>query len=376
VVRPQWTTNGPLLMDYLKHARKQRDNAPGTCNRKRASLRSYVRHLRLRGVQGAMAFPVEAIPPFCVPYQGQQFNLEPAEVIRLLDAFDVNSLHGKRDRVVTTLLYKSALRVGELAALDLEDLHLEGKEPCMTVHGKGRKERDMPLDDDMVTLLKQWLKIRDHYAGATRRSALFLSQKGNRLAVRTIQDNFKKLVDSLPPFSTNHVTPHALRHAFASHALIDDSSDRQLVLLKTYLGHALFKSTLIYARPSLKVLRQAVTEHVASEILADICDGCTRPHRERANSEGKSHSKRRYTGMKYMMRSRPPRAHVTGVPTGQGSMISSICRRDRWLVRLRMGGRSGTALHMGPRPIFLCRRIRRGICTPQGTVRSAWAHTG
>ena len=259
-----------LLMDYLKHARKQRDNAPGTCNRKRASLRSYVRHLRLRGVQGAMAFPVEAIPPFCVPYQGQQFNLEPAEVIRLLDAFDVNSLHGKRDRVVTTLLYKSALRVGELAALDLEDLHLEGNEPCMTVHGKGRKERDMPLDDDMVTLLKQWLKIRDHYAGATRRSALFLSQKGNRLAVRTIQDNFKKLVDSLPPFSTDHVTPHALRHAFASHALIDDSSDRQLVLLKTYLGHALFKSTLIYARPSLKVLRQAVTEHVASEILADI----------------------------------------------------------------------------------------------------------
>ena len=55
-----------------------------------------------------MAFPVEAIPPFCVPYQGQQFNLEPAEVIRLLDALDVDSLHGKRDRVVMTLLYRTA----------------------------------------------------------------------------------------------------------------------------------------------------------------------------------------------------------------------------------------------------------------------------
>lgn len=256
------------LMDYLKYTRQQRDNAPGTCNRKRASLRAYIRHLRLRGVTGAMAFPVEAIPPFCVPYQGQQFNMEPAEVIRLLDALDVDSLHGKRDRVVMTLLYKSALRVGELAAIDVGDIDFE--RGCMTVHGKGRKERDMPLDADMVVLLREWLVVRKAYAGATRCSALFLSQKGHRLAVRTIQDNFKKLVDSLPPFSIKRVTPHALRHAFASHSLLNDTSDRQLVLLKNYLGHSLFKSTLIYARPSLAVLRRAMTEHVASEILADI----------------------------------------------------------------------------------------------------------
>jgi len=257
-----------LLMDYLKYTRQERDNAPGTCNRKRASLRSYIRHLRLRSVPGAMAFPVEAIPPFCVPYQAQQFNLEPVEVIQLLDALDVHSLHGKRDRVVMTLLYKSALRVGELAAIDVDDIDFE--RGCITVHGKGRKERDMPLDADMIALIREWLVVRDEYAGATRCSALFLSQKGNRLAVRTIQENFKELVDSLPPFSIKRVTPHALRHAFASHSLELDASDHQLVLLKTYLGHALFKSTLLYAKPSLKVLRQAMTEHVASEILADI----------------------------------------------------------------------------------------------------------
>jgi integrase/recombinase XerD len=256
------------LMDYLKYARLQRGNTPGTCNRKRASLRAYIRHLRLRGVSGAMAFPVEAIPPFCVPYQGQQFNLEPVEVRRLLDALDVDSLHGKRDRVVMTLLYKSALRVGELASLDVNDIDFE--RGCISVHGKGRKERDMPLDADMTDLLREWLLVRDAYAGATRGPALFLSQKGNRLAVRTIQDNFKKLVDCLPKFSIKRVTPHAMRHAFASHSIEEDASDRQLVLLKSYLGHSLFKSTLIYARPSLKVLRQAMTEHVASEILADI----------------------------------------------------------------------------------------------------------
>lgn len=256
------------LMDYLKYARQQRGNTSGTCNRKRASLRAYIRHLRLRGVSGAMAFPVEAIPPFCIPYQGQQFNLEPVEVRRLLDALDVDSLHGKRDRVVMTLLYKSALRVGELVSLDVNDIDFE--RGCISVHGKGRKERSMPLDADMTDLLREWLLVRDAYSGATRGPALFLSQKGNRLAVRTIQDNFKKLVDSLPKFSIKRVTPHAMRHAFASHSIEEDASDRQLVLLKSYLGHSLFKSTLIYARPSLKVLRQAMTEHVASEILADI----------------------------------------------------------------------------------------------------------
>jgi site-specific recombinase XerD len=257
-----------VLMDYLKHARQKRDNAPATCNRKRASLRAYLRHLRLRGVPGAMAFPVEVIPPFCVPYQQQQLNLQTVEVIRLIDALDVDSLHGKRDRVIVTLLYKGALRVGELARLDMEDIDFD--ERCLSVHGKGRKQRTIPLDDQMCTLLEEWFVLRKEYAGATRCSALFLSQKGNRLAVRTIQENFKKLVDDLPRFSIDRVTPHSLRHAFASHALETDTSDRQLVLLKTYLGHALLKSTLIYARPSLKVLRQAVTDHIASEIIADI----------------------------------------------------------------------------------------------------------
>jgi len=259
-----------ILMDYLKYARQERKNSPGTCNRKRASLRAFLRHLRLRDVAGAMEFPVEVIPQFCVPYQGQQFNLEPTEIIRLLESLDVNSLHGKRDRMIMTMLYKGALRVGELAAIDLADLKLAGDEPYMTIHGKGRKERNIPLDDDMVALLEEWLILRKQYGGSNRCSALFLSQKGKRLAVRTIQDNFKKVVDSLPQFSIKKVTPHAMRHAFASHSLESDSSDHQLVLLKTYLGHALLKSTLIYAKPSMKVLRRAVTDHVASEILADI----------------------------------------------------------------------------------------------------------
>lgn len=259
-----------ILMDYLKYARLDRDNSPSTCNRKRASLRTYIRHLRLRGVPGSMIFPVEVIPQFCGPYPGQQFNLEPTEVIRLLDSLDVDSLHGKRDRVIMTLLYKGALRVGELAAMDVADLKLIGEESYMQIHGKGRKERDIPLDNEMVILLEEWLILRKQYAGAERSTALFLSQKGGRLAIRTIQDNFKKIVDKLPPFSIKKVTPHAMRHAFASHSLETDSSDRQLVLLKTYLGHSLMKSTFIYAKPSMKLLRRSITDHIASEIIGDI----------------------------------------------------------------------------------------------------------
>ncbi len=256
------------LMDFLKHTIQERNNAPSSANRKRSSIRAYVRHLRLRGVGGAMAFPVETIPTFCMPYQGQCFSLEAEETLRLFEAIDVDSLHGRRDRAILLLLYKSALRVGEVASLNIDDIDLN--EGMMWVKGKGRKMRQMPLDEQMASVLGEWLVLRQGYSGATLGPALFLSQKGNRLAVRTIQDNFKKMVDALPKFSIERVTPHTLRHAFASQSLEHDSSDRQLVLLKHYLGHSLLKSTLIYARPSLKVLRRAVTDHVASEILADM----------------------------------------------------------------------------------------------------------
>ena len=97
--------------------------------------------------------------------------------------------------------------------------------------------------------------------------SLFVSKKGNRLSTRTAQDNLKKIVEKAGPFSIDKVTPHSLRHAFATHAI---EGEQDIFVLKAIMGHASTKSTEIYLHPSMKLLKKAVNEHIASEILNDL----------------------------------------------------------------------------------------------------------
>lgn len=99
--------------------------------------------------------------------------------------------------------------------------------------------------------------------------ALFISKKGNRLAQRTAQENFQKIVEKAGTLSLDRVTPHSLRHAFASHA-IDGEAD--LIVLKAVLGHASLQSTEHYVHPSMRVLQKAVNEHISSQILSELIE--------------------------------------------------------------------------------------------------------
>ena len=99
-----------------------------------------------------------------------------------------------------------------------------------------------------------------------------MSGKGNRLAARTAQDNLKKIVEKAGPFSIDKVTPHSLRHAFATHAI---EGEQDIFVLKAIMGHASTKSTEIYLHPSMKLLKKAVNEHIASEILNDLINSNT-----------------------------------------------------------------------------------------------------
>jgi len=194
--------------------------------------------------------------------------LEPQEVNRLLGRIDKGSVLGFRDFLLYSLLYRLGLRLGEALAIDLGDIDLEKQ--LLRVHGKGRRERTLPLVSDLPVLIEKWLVFRDKLCGAERLNALFISKKGNRLSARTAQDNFKKILAAAGPLSIAKVTPHSLRHAFASHALQDDTTDAKLIVLKAVMGHALIKSTQRYVHPSMRILRKAVNDHPASEILDEL----------------------------------------------------------------------------------------------------------
>jgi len=259
------TIKGDTILLFIGWLKNERCNCAGAINRKISSIRCYIKHLRFRQVKGSFELPVEYLGRARQPYSGPPEALTPSEVQRLLGSIDRESILGYRDYVLFSLLYRLGLRIGEALAIDIEDIDFENE--ILLIHGKGRRKRKLPLISDMVILIRTWLALRPYLYEADSRRALFVSKKGNRLSIRTAQENFQKIVTKAGPFSINKVTPHSLRHAFATHAV---EGDADLVVLKAVMGHASINSTQIYVHPSIKVLRWAVNDHIASDILGDL----------------------------------------------------------------------------------------------------------
>ena len=256
---------GEEILNSLAWLREERGNHAGAINRKEASIRSYFRYLRFVQIEGADSFPIESMPRAREPYTGPVKALEPDEVSRLLGSIDKNSVLGFRDFFLYSMLYRLGLRIGEAISINIKDIDFEKE--ILNIHGKGRRERKLPLLPDLMDILEKWLVYRTKLYGANHLDALCISKKGNRLSIRTAQDNFQKIVTKAGPFSIEKVTPHSLRHAFATHAI---EGEQDIFVLKAIMGHASTKSTEIYLHPSMRVLRKAMNNHVASEILADL----------------------------------------------------------------------------------------------------------
>lgn len=264
------TINGIAILQFLSWLKDERHNSSGAINRKLASLKTYVRFLRARQTPGATDFPLEFLPRARHPYAGPVKTLEPDEVQRLLETIDRSSVLGYRDFVIYSLQYCIGLRLGEALKIDIHDIDFEKK--VLHIHGKGRKERTLPLAKPVADMLGQWLKHRRALLNSAGSPALFLSKKGNRLSLRTAEDNFKNIIAQAGPFDIPRVVPHTLRHSFASHAL---ETEKDLVVIKAILGHALMRSTEIYLHPSMRLLRKSADNHIASELIST-----TRAHRK------------------------------------------------------------------------------------------------
>ncbi|HQT29811.1 MAG TPA: tyrosine recombinase XerC [Thiobacillus sp.] len=141
-----------------------------------------------------------------------------------------------RDRAMFELFYSSGLRLSELADLDLNDVNLQSGEAQVT--GKGRKTRIVPVGQAALNALAAWLKQRQPRDNT---AALFLSQRGTRLTPRSIQLRLNRW--ALQAGLNQHVHPHLLRHAFATHVL---QSSGDLRAVQEMLGHASISTTQVY----------------------------------------------------------------------------------------------------------------------------------
>ncbi len=176
--------------------------------------------------------------------------LEPHEVAALLSAPDLSTPQGQRDQAIMELLYASGVRVSELVGLDLGAVNLSTGE--VRVVGKGDKERLTLLGVPAIRALERYLADgRPRLLGKRPTRALFLNRFGNRLSVRSVQlilDRYAKQAGL-----TKRVTPHVLRHSFATH-MLDGGADLRVV--QELLGHAQLSTTQIYTHVSKQRLRE------------------------------------------------------------------------------------------------------------------------
>lgn len=154
-----------------------------------------------------------------------------------------------RDRAILELLYASGLRVSELVGLDLRSLNFG--EGMVLVRGKGRKERLVPFGSKARQSITDYLPVREKLRreGKTGEPALFLNARGRRLTARSVDRLLKKYVRALGP--NIKVSPHSLRHAFASHLLTEGADLRAI---QEMLGHKSLATTQKYTQVSIQQL--------------------------------------------------------------------------------------------------------------------------
>jgi integrase/recombinase XerC len=179
-------------------------------------------------------------------------HLSVEEAIRFIETPDTESDLGKRDRAMLELMYATGVRVSELTKLNLGDVDFGNK--LIRVSGKRRKERIVPFGEPARETLQDYLRVRDRFLSNSPISerddkALFLNYQGTRITTRSVGRMVEKYIRICA--GMHNISPHALRHSFATH-LLDSGAD--LRDIQELLGHARLSTTQIYTHVSMEKL--------------------------------------------------------------------------------------------------------------------------
>lgn len=259
------TIDGPAVIDFQYYLKQGRKNCGASINRKIFTLRSYGNFLKLYDLPCANDLPFYDVLKIRQGYRKRPNALTPKQIKLLFAAIDAETILGIRDRAVYALMYQLGLRVGEVHSLNLTSLDIETKK--ISVLGKGNKLRTLHMNDELIDILCLYLSIRDQFWHNWLTPALFVSKKGNRLAIRTMEDNFKKLFDSSSINVAFNVTCHTLRHSLASH-LNDREVD--ILVIQSILGHSSTRSTEPYIHPSHDRIRKAMEKLPGIKLVKEL----------------------------------------------------------------------------------------------------------
>jgi integrase/recombinase XerD len=243
--------DAPLVVDFLNDLERTRRNGPSSRNARLAAIKSFMHFVEYRVPAALEQIRRILAIPFKKTESRVVRHLTVEEMQAILDAPDPTTRAGVRDRAMLHVCYAAGLRVSELTGIRLDDLTLQ-PQAALLVHGKGRRERCLPLWNTTTAALRSWLAVR----GPAQVPELFVNARGapfTRSGIEYIlRKHAKTARQQCPSLATKRVYPHLVRHTCALTVL---QATKDLRKVSLWLGHAHMQTTEIYTRvdPSVKL---------------------------------------------------------------------------------------------------------------------------
>ena len=254
---PLAALDADAVLAFLDHLERDRGCSVRSRNTRLAAIRSFFRLVALRvpdslgQVTRVMAIPVKRCDKRLVGYLSRD------EVKALLAAPDRTTWSGRRDHALLLTLYNSGARVSEVTALRREQVQLDPAGPYLELHGKGRKERIVPLWAETARVLRAWFRELGDQGG----SVAFPSARGRALSRDGIDYLLRQAVGTAavacPSLGAKKVSPHVLRHSTAMH-LFQAGVDMAVIAL--WLGHESLETTHVYVEADLATKERALAK--------------------------------------------------------------------------------------------------------------------
>lgn len=236
--------------DFIKSL-SQKDQTPASINRKISSLKGFFNYLIGQNIIRANPF-VDVIPHS----KGQSIpkSMSEEEVKDLLETPDKNTFIGKRDKAMLELLYATGMRISEL--INIEYSNFDFERCVVKVRGKGSKERLIPYGPEAAAAMNDYISYRREKHLKLNSRSFFINSSGKKISRQAFWHRLKRYLSKIS--LTVKISPHTLRHAFATHLLNNGADLRSVQML---LGHSDISTTQIYTHIAKSRLSDMIKKH-------------------------------------------------------------------------------------------------------------------
>ena len=254
-----------MIESFLSWLEKTKCNSIATRNQRLAAMHAFFRYLQSQKPeymfqsQTILSIPFKKKPQKVIDYISEE------RVKQLLATPDISSAKGRRDQALLSTLYDTGARVQELADLTVRDVRLESP-AVMTLTGKGRKTRHIPIMSKTAKLLSSYLCEQKLATPDKQGHPLFFNRRGDKLTRQGVTYILKKYSGMC---NLGEISPHRLRHA---KAMALTQADINPIFIRDFLGHADLKTTEIYSKTNTEMKRKAL-EKMNNSIVPDATNG-------------------------------------------------------------------------------------------------------